>query len=310
MNEEITPSQNKGLIETTTQTIKLLAERQITLEEKAVFNHAVAKITLDEEDPDPQATIDTLIKHYRQVNTMQEEKPQAMDIPSSVDDVYRLKFNEKYPLPKLTVLIHNTLPEVLRMYLRKKAIQLNYLISDLEIKLSEDELHLSFEYQKIDGTKFNRLAPAFCDVMSHNWGTEFLRLFFNILSKQAPLAANEFIFALHQYFEANPTQLDSPVKYLKFEIYSALQDKPVDDILVANQDYYIEALGKIERYLNHCSKTPFYYIDTSAYRKEDEYKFEVGIYSFLNALDMDQIQQQEYVKSVLLAPAIELEYDL
>lgn len=146
--------------------------------------------------------------------------------------------------------------------------------------------------------------------MNNQWYPERLKCLFKVLNKQTQLTANEFIFALHQYFEANPTQSDFPIKYLKFEIYSALQDKPVDDILVANQDYYIEALGKIERYLNHYSKSPFYYIDTSAYRKEDEYKFEVGVYSFLNALDMDQIQQQEYVKSVLLTSAIELEYDL
>nr|DAK89128.1 MAG TPA: hypothetical protein [Caudoviricetes sp.] len=301
---------NKGLIENTIQSIKLLAERQLTLEEKVMFNHAVAQVMIDPEDPNPQATVDALIKHYRQVNTMREEKPKAIDIPSSVDDVYRLKFNETYPIPKPNTIIHNLLPEILRTYLRQRAIDLNYLIYDLEINIGDNTLQLSFEYSKKDVTKFNLLAPAFGYVMNNQWYPERLKCLFKVLNKQTQLTANEFIFALHQYFEANPTQSDFPVKYLKFEIYSALQDKPVDDILVANQDYYIEALGKIERYLNHCSKSPFYYIDTSAYRKEDEYKFEVGVYSFLNALDMDQIQQQEYVKSVLLTSAIELEYDL
>ena len=54
-------------------------------------------------------------------------------------------------------------------------------------------------------------------------------------------------------------------------------------------------------------------MDTSVRNKDDkskiESKFEVSIYSFLNALDLEMIQQQEYVKSALLVPSIELEFD-
>ena len=195
------------------------------------------------------------------------------------------------------------------MYLRRKAIQLNYLISDLEIQLSEDELHLSFEYQKKDGTKFNRLAPAFCDVMNHNWGTEFLRLFFDILSKQTTLAANEFIFSMYQYFESNSTLSDFPMKYLKFEVNSALQDDTEENILKANQEHYFEALGKINRYLDHYCKSPYYRVETSTYTKDEISRFEVSIYSFLNAINMDMVQRHEYVKSALLVPSVELEFN-
>lgn len=303
---------NKRLFDDVVQTIKYLATSQGSLEEKVMFNHAVAKITLDEEDPDPQATMDALIKHYRQENTMQEEK-QPTTQSSEDDGVYCLKFNEKYPIPKPNVIIHNILPEILRTYLRRKCIQLNYLIHDLEINISETELQLSFDYQKKDGTKFNRLAPAFSDVMNSSWNPLSLKLFFEVLNKQIPLTGNDFIFSIHQYFEGNPTQHEFPIKYLKFEVNSALHDDTKENILKANQDHYFEALGKISNYLNQYCKSPFYLLDTSVCNKDDkskiESKFEVSIYSFLNALDLEMIQQQEYVKSALLVPSIELEFN-
>lgn len=300
---------NKRLFDDVVQTIKYLATSQGSLEEKVMFNHAVAKVMIDPEDPDPQATIDALIKHYHKENTMREEKPQAMDIPSSVNDVYRLKFDEKYPIPKPNVIIHNLLPELLRTYLRRKCDQSNYLIHDLEINISETELQLSFEYAKKDGTKFNRLAPAFGYVMNSSWDPLSLKLFFEVLNKQLPLTGNDFIFSIHQYFEGNPTQHEFPIKYLKFEVNSALQDDTEENILKANQDHYFEALNKITRYLNKYCQSPFYRTVTSVRNKDDKSKFEVSIYSFLNALDLEMIQQQEYVKSALLVPSVELEFN-
>lgn len=277
-----------------------------------MFNHAVAKITLDEEDPDPQATMDTLIKHYHKENTMREEK-QPTTNSSEDDGVYRLKFDEKYPIPKPNAIIHNLLPELLRTYLRRKCDKSNYLIHDLEINISETELQLSFEYAKKDGSKFNRLAPAFGEVMNNSWDPLSLKLFFEVLNKQLPLMVNDFIFSIHQYFEGNPTQHEFPIKYLKFEVNSALQDDTEENILKANHDHYFEALNKVIQYLNKHCQSPFYRTVTSVRNKDDkskiELKFEVSIYSFLNALDLEMIQQQEYVKSVLLVPSVELEFN-
>lgn len=303
---------NKGLIETTTQTIKLLAESQLPIVERIMYDQAVAQALIDPEDPNPEETVKAIMKNYYGAKFMQEEK-QPTTKPSEDDGVYRLKFDEKYPIPKPNVITHNILPEILRTYLRRKCIQLNYLIHDLEINISETELQLSFEYAKKDGTKFNRLAPAFGEVMNSSWNPLSLKLFFEVLNKQIPLTANDFIFSIHQYFEGNPTQHEFPMKYLKFEVNSALQDDTEENILKANQDHYFEALGKISNYINQYCKSPFYLLNTSVWntgdRSEIESKFEVSIYSFLNALDLEMIQQQEYVKSALLVPSIELEFN-
>lgn len=303
---------NKGLIEVTTQTIKLLAESQLPIVERIMYDQAVAQALIDPEDPNPEETVKAIMKNYYGAKFMQEEK-QPTTKPSEDDGVYRLKFDEKYPIPKPNVIIHNILPELLRTYLRRKAIQLNYLISDLEINISETELQLSFEYQKKDGSKFNRLAPAFGEVMNSSWDPLSLKLFFEVLNKQIPLTGNDFIFSIHQYFEGNPTQHEFPIKYLKFEVNSALQDDTEENILKANHDHYFEALNKIIRYLNHYCQSPFYRTVTSVRNKDDkskiESKFEVSIYSFLNALDLEMIQQQEYVKSALLVPSLELEFN-
>ena len=303
---------NKRLFDDVVQTIKYLATSQGSLEEKVMFNHAVAKITLDEEDPDPEETVKAIMKNYYGAKFMQEEK-QPTTQSSEDDGVYRLKFDEKYPIPKPNVIIHNLLPELLRTYLRRKCDQSNYLIHDLEINISETELQLSFEYAKKDGTQFNRLAPAFGDVMNSSWDPLSLKLFFKVLNKQLPLMVNDFIFSIHQYFEGNPTQHKFPIKYLKFEVNSALQDDTEENILKANHDHYFEALNKVIRYLNKHCQSPFYRTVTSVRNKDDkskiESKFEVSIYSFLNALDLEMIQQQEYVKSVLLVPSVELEFN-
>ena len=299
---------NKGLIDTTSQTIKLLAESQLPIVERIMYDQAVAQALIDPEDPNPEETVKAIMKNYYGAKFMQEEK-QPTAKPSEDDSVYCLKFDEKYPLSKPTVFIQNVLPELLRTYLRRKCIQLNYLIHDLEINFSDDELHLSFDYQKKDGTKFNRLAPAFGDVMNSSWNPSSLKLFFEVLNKQLPLTSNDFIFSIHQYFEGNPTQHEFPIKYLKFEVNSALQDDTEENILKANHDHYFEALNKVIRYLNHYCQSPFYRTVTSVRNKDDrskiESKFEVSIYSFLNALDLEMIQQQEYVKSALLVPSIE-----
>lgn len=303
---------NKGLIEVTTQTIKLLAESQLPIVEHIMYDQAVAQALIDPEDPNPEETVKAIMKNYYGAKFMQEEK-QPTTQSSEDDSVYCLKFDEKYPIPKPNVIIHNLLPELLRTYLRRKCDQSNYLIHDLEINISETELQLSFDYQKKDGTKFNRLARAFGDVMNSSWNPLSLKLFFEVLNKQIPLTANDFIFSIYQYFEGNPTQHEFPIKYLKFEVNSALQDDTKENILKANQDHYFEALGKISNYINQSCQSPFYLLDTSVRNKDDkskiESKFEVGIYSFLNALDLEMIQQQEYVKSALLVPSIELEFD-
>ena len=303
----------KGLTDTTVQAISLLAESQLPIVERIMYDQAVAQALIDPEDPNPEETVKAIMKNYYGAKFMQEEKQPAATtattIPSDVDEVYRLKFDEKYPIPKPNVIIHNVLPEVLRTYLRRKCVQLNYLIHDLEINISETELQLSFEYAKKDGTKFNRLAPAFSDVMNSSWDPLSLKFFFEVLNKQLPLTGNDFIFSIHQYFEGNPTQHEFPMQYLKFEVNSALQDDTKENILKANQDHYFEALGKISNYINQYCKSPFYCTVTSTYSKDDKTKFEVSIYSFLNALDLEMIQQQEYVKSALLVPSIELEFD-
>lgn len=307
----------KRLTDTTVQAINLLAESQLPVVERIMYDQAVAQAMIDPEDPNPEETVKAIMKNYYGAKFMQEEKQPTTftttTIPSDVDEVYCLKFDEKYPIPKPNIIIHNILPEILRTYLRRKCIQLNYLIHDLEINISETELQLNFDYQKKDGTKFNRLAPAFSDVMNSSWNPLSLKLFFEVLNKQIPLTANDFIFSIHQYFEGNPTQHEFPIKYLKFEVNSALHDDTKENILKANQDHYFEALGKISNYINQYCKSPFYLLDTSVRNKDDkskiESKFEVSIYSFLNALDLEMIQQQEYVKSALLVPSIELEFD-
>lgn len=307
----------KGLTDTTVQAINLLAESQLPVVERIMYDQAVAQAMIDPEDPNPEETVKAIMKNYYGAKFMQEEKQPTTftttTIPSNVDEVYRLKFDEKYPIPKPNTFIHNVLPEVLRTYLRRKCIQLNYLIHDLEINISENELQLSFEYAKKDGTQFNRLAPAFGHVMNSSWDPLSLKLFFEVLNKQIPLTANDFIFSIHQYFEGNPTQHEFPLKYLKFEVNSALQDDTEENILKANHDHYFEALNKITRYLNKYCQSPFYRTVTSVRNKDDkskiESKFEVSIYSFLNALDLEMIQQQEYVKSALLVPSVELEFN-
>nr|DAO09428.1 MAG TPA: hypothetical protein [Caudoviricetes sp.] len=303
---------NKELIDATSQTIKLLAESQLPIVEHIMYDQAVAQALIDPEDPNPEETVKAIMKNYYGAKFMQEEK-QPTTKSSEDDGVYRLKFDEKYPIPKPNVIIHNILPEILRTYLRRKCDQSNYLIHDLEINISETELQLSFEYAKKDGTQFNRLAPAFGDVMNSSWDPLSLKLFFEVLNKQIPLTANDFIFSIHQYFEGNPTQHEFPIKYLKFEVNSALQDDTEENILKANHDHYFEALNKVIRYLNHYCQSPFYRTVTSVRNKDDrskiESKFEVSIYSFLNALDLEMIQQQEYVKSALLVPSLELEFN-
>lgn len=88
---------NKGLIEVTTQTIKLLAESQLPIVERIMYDQAVAQALIDPEDPHPEETVKAIMKNYYGAKFMQEEK-QPTTQSSEDDGVYRLKFNEKYPI--------------------------------------------------------------------------------------------------------------------------------------------------------------------------------------------------------------------
>lgn len=302
---------NKGLIDTTIQTINLLAESQLPIVERIMYDQAVAQVLIDPEDPNPEETVKAIMKNYYGAKFMKEEK-QPTEKSNNEDDnrgVALLKFDETFPIPYQNMMVNTILPEVLKMYIRSKATEPDYLIYDFKVETSEKELRLSFEYAKKDGTKFNKLAPAFQDVLVQAWGVSSLRTFFDILNKQTELMTNELIFSLYQYFVANPKQTSIPMTYLEFEVTSALFDDTKEKIIEANANHYFEALNKIERYLNQHCKSPFYLLKTSAYSHDEKTMFVVSIYSLFNALDMDKIQRQEYVKSVLLAPSIELGLD-
>lgn len=233
---------------------------------------------------------------------------QYKSVPENENSTIYLSYEHTFKLKHDSFIAKTILPKILEMRYHRQAKLKGYLIHNWIVTIQSNEVKVTFEYTRLDGELFNERMVLFKSFLQTEFHSYEINSLFEVLNKIDPPAADELIFKGYQYLENHPDKTILPFKYTNFQLNSIGCIGSESELLDDNAQYYQMALTKVKHYLERFSQSSSYCLDMYISEKEDVRYYYVRIISYFDAIDFDKLEKDEYVKSVLLVPSLEIEY--
>lgn len=233
---------------------------------------------------------------------------QPVSVPENKESVISLSYEHTFKLKYDSFIVKTILPKILEMCYHRQAKLKGYNIHNWNARIQLGGIKVTFDYTRINGEPFNENMINFKSFLQGGFHSYEINSLIEILDKIDPTAADELIFKGYQYLDGHSDQTVLPFKYIDFRLNSITQIGSENDLLDGNNQYYQIALTKVKNYLKRFNQSSSYCLDSYIKEIDDIRYYYVRIISYFDAIDFDKLEKDEYVKSVLLVPSLEIEY--